>query len=146
MIANKHPLCCRVCRHNRINVLRKILFRSRRMSFRSNDLARRNIQIAEQIRCAIALIFILDTLRFARLHRLRRGRTRKCLNTCLFVNAYRMNSCGFVVCRRKIRLANLFYRTLKLFVILNLGIQPVAASMRRQVVFLRIRCTDTRET
>jgi len=131
IIDDKNPARLWVRRDNSLNVFHKIF---RRASFRqlwSDDFARRNIQIAKQICRPVPLIIVLDTLRLARRQRNRRGCALQRLNAGLLVNTDRVNAVRFIFSRIKIRLANLFYPTVRLFGIIDLGIEPTTALVGR---------------
>jgi len=131
IIDNKNPTRRRIRRNNVVNIIRKVFRRASFRQLRSNDFASRYIQITKQICRPVSLIIVLDTLRLARRQRNCRGFAFQRLNAGLLVNTDRVNAVRFIFRRIKIRLANLFYPTLRLFGIIDLGIEPLATAVRR---------------
>ena len=143
IVTNKYPPTIRVGLDDVLNVLQKIHFRSRLIQHRRDDLACRDIFVAEQTRRAMTFVIILATFHLARLHWLRFGLALQRLNAGLLIDTHRVNAVRFVFCSVKIRFANFFdflFKLLRVFFFFA-GLQVIPTFVRLQVGFLLKKTT-----
>ena len=136
MVKHDDPTGIGSSRDDVLNILYKIFFRSRRIQHRRDNLAGRNIQVAEQTRRAVTFVIVFPLFHEARDHRLRRSFAFQRLNSRLFIDTHRMNALLFILRSGAIRFANFLDLLLELFTIFDVCVQPILVFVRLQIVRL----------